>query len=147
MKEYAKSMATCDEALLIDAEHHAGKHRAELEQQKGKATMAMYGMAGAEEGGESMEERQKRAMSDPKVQEIMNDPTMRMILQQMSTDPMAVQEYVVVMRGCLAAFDLIFITTFGSFLVISFTLFRHMKNPFVREKIMLLANAGIIQLR
>lgn len=33
-------------------------------------------------------------MSDPEVQEILRDPAMRMILEQMQSDPKAVQEYV-----------------------------------------------------
>jgi stress-induced-phosphoprotein 1 len=46
MKEHAKCMKTCDDALVIDAEHHGGKHCAELEGQKQKAAMAMYGVGG-----------------------------------------------------------------------------------------------------
>ena len=32
-----------------------------------------------------------RAMNDPEVQQIMSDPAMRMILEQMQSDPQAVQ--------------------------------------------------------
>lgn len=38
------------------------------------------------------QEVRQRAMSDPEVQEILRDPAMRMILEQMQSDPKAVQE-------------------------------------------------------
>ena len=34
----------------------------------------------------------RRAMSDPEVQQILGDPAMQMILQQMQKDPKALQE-------------------------------------------------------
>ena len=37
------------------------------------------------------EEVRQRAMNDPEVQQIMSDPAMRMILEQMQSDPQAVQ--------------------------------------------------------
>ena len=41
-----------------------------------------------------------RAMNDPEVQQIMSDPAMRMILEQMQSDPQAVQvSRVVITRG------------------------------------------------
>lgn len=39
------------------------------------------------------EEVRKRAMADPEVQQILNDPAMRLILEQMQSDPKALQEY------------------------------------------------------
>lgn len=54
-------------------------------------------------------------MSDPEVQEILRDPGMRMLLEQMSQDPKAAQE--------------------------------HMRNPEIRNKLMKLRDAGIIQMR
>lgn len=39
------------------------------------------------------EEVRKRAMNDPEVQKILNDPAMRMILEQMQNDPQAIQEH------------------------------------------------------
>ncbi|KAG0727979.1 Stress-induced-phosphoprotein 1 [Chionoecetes opilio] len=38
------------------------------------------------------EEVRKRAMADPEVQQIIKDPAMRVILEQMQTDPRALQE-------------------------------------------------------
>jgi len=61
------------------------------------------------------EERQKQAMEDPEVQEILRDPAMRMILEQMQQNPTAANE--------------------------------HFQNPGVREKLLKLADAGIIQMR
>merc|ERR1711872_221927 len=39
------------------------------------------------------EQVRERAMNDPEVQQIMSDPAMRMILEQMQSDPQAVQEH------------------------------------------------------
>jgi len=39
------------------------------------------------------EEVRRRAMNDPEVQKILNDPAMRMILEQMQNDPQAIQEH------------------------------------------------------
>lgn len=41
---------------------------------------------------DSPEEVKRRAMSDPEVQQMMSDPTMRLILEQMQKDPQAVRE-------------------------------------------------------
>jgi len=38
------------------------------------------------------EEMRKRAMSDPEVQDIIRDPAMRLILEQMQNDPKALSE-------------------------------------------------------
>lgn len=38
------------------------------------------------------EEVRKRAMADPEVQKILGDPAMRIILEQMQSDPKALQE-------------------------------------------------------
>eukprot|EP00096_Caligus_rogercresseyi_P016122 TRINITY_DN867_c0_g1_i1.p1 TRINITY_DN867_c0_g1~~TRINITY_DN867_c0_g1_i1.p1 ORF type:complete len:325 (-),score=144.84 TRINITY_DN867_c0_g1_i1:193-1167(-) len=39
------------------------------------------------------EERRKLAMNDPEVQRILSDPAMRMILEQMQSDPASIQEH------------------------------------------------------
>lgn len=41
---------------------------------------------------DSPEDVKKRAMADPEVQQIMSDPAMRMILEQMQKDPQALSE-------------------------------------------------------
>ena len=38
------------------------------------------------------EARRKRALQDPEVQQIMSDPAMQMILQQMQENPVAIRE-------------------------------------------------------
>lgn len=114
MREHTKCIETCEKALEVDAEHNAGKSKTEIESQKQKAMMGMYGLGDGDEGM-SQEERAKKAMNDPKIQAILSDPVMRQILEQMSTDPAAAQD--------------------------------HMKNPMIREKIQLLAAAGIVGLR
>lgn len=117
MREYTKAMQTCDSAVSIDTEHHNGKSRHEIEQLKNQAMMAMYGGGAAGNADENMsqEERAKNAMRDPKVQEILADPVMRQLLEQMSTNPAAAKD--------------------------------HLQNPMIREKIQILANAGIIGFR
>eukprot|EP00158_Paraphelidium_tribonemae_P004396 Partr_v1_DN26728_c0_g1_i4_m8762 putative Heat shock protein len=117
MKEYSKCIQTCDEAMIVDSEHHNSKFAAEIEGQKQKAAMAVYGYPqdAGEDSGLSQEERAKKGMQDPKVQEIMADPVMRQILEQMSNDPAAARS--------------------------------HMQNPMIREKIQVLAAAGIIGMR
>ncbi|XP_023337984.1 stress-induced-phosphoprotein 1 [Eurytemora carolleeae] len=44
-------------------------------------------------GGGDPEKTRERAMNDPEVQQIMGDPAMRMILEQMQSDPQAVSEH------------------------------------------------------
>ncbi|KAI3633983.1 hypothetical protein MIR68_007587 [Amoeboaphelidium protococcarum] len=94
MKEYQKCVSVCDEAIEIDEAHNEGKSRYELEQQKQKATNAMYGYgADSESANMSQEERAKKAMQDPKVQQILADPVMRQILDQMAQDPNAARDH------------------------------------------------------
>lgn len=45
------------------------------------------------ENDSNPEEVRKRAMQDPEVQEILRDPAMRLILEQMQTEPRAVQDH------------------------------------------------------
>ena len=43
------------------------------------------------------EERMKQAMENPEIQEILRDPAMRMILEQMQENPSAAREYVFIL--------------------------------------------------
>jgi stress-induced-phosphoprotein 1 len=40
-----------------------------------------------------MKQRQERAMQDPEIQNILSDPVMRQVLNDMSTDPKAAAEH------------------------------------------------------
>ena len=92
MKEHNKAIQACDEALLIDQEHNQSKSANEIQQLKQQAMMAMYGL-GKEDENVTQEERAAQAMRDPKVQEILSDPGMRMVLDQMSKDPSAARNF------------------------------------------------------
>ncbi|KAJ3808899.1 activator of Hsp70 and Hsp90 chaperone [Lentinula lateritia] len=106
MREYAKALEAVQEAELHD---EGNKNATELKQLEYKIQTALY----EQRGEETQEQTLERAMRDPEVANIMNDPVMQQILQQAQSDPSALQD--------------------------------HMKNPTVREKIMKLANAGIIR--
>lgn len=43
------------------------------------------------------EERMKQAMENPEIQDILRDPAMRMILEQMQENPSAAREYAVIL--------------------------------------------------
>ena len=48
-----------------------------------------------------------RAMNDPEVQQIMSDPAMRMILEQMQSDPQAVQVIIILSPNIFGPYLLI----------------------------------------
>ena len=79
-REYEKCIETCNLALTMDKE---GKHHKEIQNQIYKANAAMNSapVAGT------------ASMDDPEVQQILGDPVMQSILQQMQSDPKAVQEH------------------------------------------------------
>ena len=78
------------------------------------------------------EERRKRAMQDPEIQQILQDPAMQMILQQMQENPGALREYAVLLR--MFQYYAIFIC-------------RHLQNPHIATKLEKLLQSGIIGLR
>ncbi|KAK9717136.1 Hsp90 cochaperone [Basidiobolus ranarum] len=87
-REYTKCIETCETAKTHDKD---GKHRNEIEQQMTRCYMAMQGGGSGE--NESREETLKRAANDPEVQQILADPVMNQILQQMQEDPKAAQDH------------------------------------------------------
>lgn len=106
------ALADCDKCLELDPTFvKAYLRKAKAHQAMGQASKAMAAYEKAMEidpnCGEAIEgykncsilshsdpeETRKRAMNDPEVQTILNDPAMRMILEQMQNDPHAIQEH------------------------------------------------------
>jgi stress-induced-phosphoprotein 1 len=81
MKEYQQSTEAYNAALKVDP--------ANSEAKEGVSKCYMAKM-GAQEGM-SREEKADAAMKDPEVQQIMGDPVMRQILEQMQKDPESAQ--------------------------------------------------------
>jgi len=78
MREFTRAQKTYEEALRIDPSNQ--------EVLEGLSTCLRT-------NDEDPEKAKQRAMQDPEVQEILRDPSMRMILEQMSQDPAAAREH------------------------------------------------------
>jgi len=84
MGQVQKAMEVYEKAMELDpssAEAKQGYRDCAVKQQS----------MGSSSG--DIEETRRRAMNDPEVQQIMGDPAMRMILEQMQSDPQAVSEH------------------------------------------------------
>uniref|UniRef100_A0A4W6EXV4 Stress-induced-phosphoprotein 1 n=1 Tax=Lates calcarifer TaxID=8187 RepID=A0A4W6EXV4_LATCA len=81
MKDYSKAMDAYQKALELDS----SSKEATEGMQRCMVSQAMR--------NDSPEEVKKRAMADPEVQQIMSDPAMRMILEQMQKDPQALSDH------------------------------------------------------
>jgi len=82
MKRNAKAMEAFEKALELSPdsdEAKQGYRECAVRQQSAAST--------------DPEETRRNAMNDPEVQQIMADPSMRMILEQMQSDPQAVSEH------------------------------------------------------
>ncbi|PPQ77277.1 hypothetical protein CVT25_010859 [Psilocybe cyanescens] len=86
MREYTKALDAIQEATEHDTEH---QHTKEISQVELKLQQALY----SQRGEESQEQTLERAMRDPEVAGIMNDPVMQQILQQAQSDPQALQDH------------------------------------------------------
>ncbi|KAG9091762.1 Hsp90 cochaperone [Ceratobasidium sp. 370] len=86
MREYTKAMEVAQEASDLDTEK---QHTREIEQQLEKAARELYN----QQAGETDEQTLQRAMRDPEVASIMNDPVMQQILQQAQQNPAALQDH------------------------------------------------------
>ncbi|KAI9203058.1 uncharacterized protein BJ171DRAFT_460857 [Polychytrium aggregatum] len=84
-REYTKCIDLCNEAKERDTEQ---KHTEEIENQINRC---MFSLNQIQQGDDT--ETQKRAMQDPEVQEILADPVMQTILQQMQQDPRAANDH------------------------------------------------------
>lgn len=83
LKEYHKAIDCYDTVLKLEPENK--------EAQEGKQKTQMDIMSGMHEGND--EDRLKRAMQDPEIQQIMMDPMVKIALQQMQSNPRDAQKY------------------------------------------------------
>ncbi|KAJ3392744.1 Hsp90 cochaperone [Entophlyctis sp. JEL0112] len=85
-REWMKALDMCTEAKEKDVD---GKLRSEIE---GVMMKAYNGLNEVQSGGANREQVLENAMKNPEVQEILADPIMKSILQQMQDDPAAAKE-------------------------------------------------------
>jgi stress-induced-phosphoprotein 1 len=78
MREFSRAQRAYEDALALDANNQ--------EAREGLRCCIRS-------NDEDPEKAREKALQDPEVQEILRDPTMRMILEQMSNDPGAVREH------------------------------------------------------
>jgi len=86
MRDYIKAIEAVQQAQDHDTDQ---KHKSELLQQEFKCQQALF----SQRQGETQEETLQRAMRDPEVAGIMNDPVIQQILQQAQGNPGALQDH------------------------------------------------------
>ncbi|XP_058877080.1 stress-induced-phosphoprotein 1 [Acipenser ruthenus] len=82
MKDFTKATEAYQKALELDS------NSKEAIEGSRRCMLAQY-----QRNDDTPEEVKKRAMGDPEVQQIMSDPAMRLILEQMQKDPQALSEH------------------------------------------------------
>jgi stress-induced-phosphoprotein 1 len=87
-KQFDKAVETYEKILKIDENNMEAKNGIQTTQQK----IAMNMHAGGQ-GGPEDEERVKRAMADPEIQAIINNPMVRAALQNVNENPQKMMEY------------------------------------------------------
>ncbi|SCW01250.1 LAFE_0D08438g1_1 [Lachancea fermentati] len=90
VKDFAGAIETLDEARSKDTEVNNGASVKEIDQLYIKATQQRFQ---PEDPNESPEQTYARAMKDPEVASIMQDPVMQSILSQAQQNPAALQEH------------------------------------------------------
>ena len=90
MKEFTKALEAAQTASDIDSESEGGaQHQREIQGLLNKCMNALY----AQRSDETDEQTLERAMRDPEVAGIMQDPVMQSILQQAQSNPAALQDH------------------------------------------------------
>ena len=91
-RDYSECLDTCEQAAALDKEH---KHSSEIQSQKTKATFEIYRQQQQQQhqSGDDKSTIADKISKDPELASIIGDPAMRLILQQMQTDPAAIQEH------------------------------------------------------
>lgn len=94
-KDFSECLEACEKAAALDTEN---KHTSEIQSQRTKATFEIYRQQQQQSSAASTEPDSEASIADkiakdPELAAIIGDPAMRMILQQMQTDPAAVQEH------------------------------------------------------
>lgn len=90
VKEFAGAIETLDAARTKDSEINNGANAREIDQLYVKANNQRFQPGDA---NETPEQTYERAMKDPEVAAIMQDPVMQSILQQAQQNPAALQEH------------------------------------------------------
>ncbi|WFD33540.1 Hsp90 cochaperone [Malassezia cuniculi] len=88
MREYTKSLEAIQLASDVD-ERHGNANQREIQTQQSKCMNALY----EQRANETDEQTLERAMRDPEVASIMQDPVMQSILQQAQSNPAALQDH------------------------------------------------------
>lgn len=94
-RDFSECLEVCDQAAALDTEN---KHTTEIQGQRTKATFEIYRQQQHQAASSSSDAHDEASIADkiskdPELAAIIGDPAMRMILQQMQTDPAAVQEH------------------------------------------------------
>jgi stress-induced-phosphoprotein 1 len=92
-RDFSGCLEACDAAAVLDSSDQ--KHSSEISSQRSKATFEIYKQQteSADTPAGSEQDVAAKIAQDPELGQILSDPVMRTILQQMQTDPAAVQEH------------------------------------------------------